>query len=93
MGATNRPQDVDAAILRRLPARFHVDLPTEKQRTQIFKVRILSYELNLAVKVILGDENLADDLDLTEVAKISDKLSGSDLKEVIALIPIYSGLL
>lgn len=27
MGATNRPQDLDPAILRRMPTMFHVDLP------------------------------------------------------------------
>ena len=27
MGATNRPQDVDKAILRRMPCRFYVSMP------------------------------------------------------------------
>lgn len=27
MGATNRPQDLDSAILRRMPTRFHINQP------------------------------------------------------------------
>lgn len=38
MGATNRPSDVDAAILRRMPTRFHVQMPTAKQRQSILRV-------------------------------------------------------
>ncbi|XP_077482631.1 outer mitochondrial transmembrane helix translocase isoform X1 [Stigmatopora argus] len=38
MGATNRPQDLDSAILRRMPARFHIKQPSLHQRQQILKL-------------------------------------------------------
>ncbi|XP_028852637.1 outer mitochondrial transmembrane helix translocase isoform X2 [Denticeps clupeoides] len=46
MGATNRPQDVDPAILRRMPSSFHVGLPNQNQRHDILKL-ILSGENSL----------------------------------------------
>nr|CDJ91507.1 ATPase domain containing protein [Haemonchus contortus] len=72
MGATNRPQDVDPAILRRMSARFAIPMPTEKQREQI-------------LKVILRQENLSESVDLEKIASMAQGLSGSDLKEVCRL--------
>ncbi|XP_061411354.1 spastin-like isoform X1 [Lethenteron reissneri] len=35
MGATNRPQELDEAVLRRFPKRIYVDMPDEAARKQI----------------------------------------------------------
>lgn len=72
MGATNRPQDVDPAIMRRLSARFPIPVPSESQREQI-------------LRVILRSENLSDSVNLKKIAAMAQGLTGSDLKEVCRL--------
>lgn len=69
MVATNRPMDLDDAVLRRLPRRLLVDLPTETDRLEILKIH-------------LRNENLAEDVDLPTLAKDTPFYSGSDLKNV-----------
>ncbi|KAJ8489721.1 hypothetical protein ONZ51_g2781 [Trametes cubensis] len=69
IGATNRPFDLDDAVLRRLPRRLLVDLPGEKEREEI-------------LKILLRDETLADDVDLKQLAKKTESFSGSDLKHL-----------
>jgi SpoVK/Ycf46/Vps4 family AAA+-type ATPase len=38
IGATNRPQDIDPAILRRMPRVFQVPTPSEQERRGILSV-------------------------------------------------------
>ncbi|XP_041485351.1 outer mitochondrial transmembrane helix translocase-like [Lytechinus variegatus] len=69
MGATNRPQDVDAAILRRMPTSFHIGMPDKPQRKHI-------------LQIILKDEKVDNDVNLDLIAEKSEKFSGSDLREM-----------
>ncbi|KAG8927435.1 hypothetical protein FRC00_002084 [Tulasnella sp. 408] len=69
LGATNRPTDIDAAILRRMPKRFAVKLPDMKQRERI-------------LELMLASTSLAPSLSIETIARRTEGLSGSDLKEV-----------
>jgi SpoVK/Ycf46/Vps4 family AAA+-type ATPase len=69
VGATNRPQDIDKAIRRRMPLSFYVPLPNEQQRESI-------------LRVLLSKESLADDVDLKRLAVLTEGLPGSDLHEL-----------
>jgi SpoVK/Ycf46/Vps4 family AAA+-type ATPase len=69
MVATNRPFDLDEAVLRRLPRKILVDLPLAPEREAI-------------LRVMLKDETLAEDVDLAALAQETDLYSGSDLKNL-----------
>ncbi|XP_078658918.1 outer mitochondrial transmembrane helix translocase-like [Branchiostoma floridae x Branchiostoma belcheri] len=76
MGATNRPQDVDQAILRRMPSRFWINVPNEKQRESI-------------LQLILANEVVSEDVKLRKIAEQTDTFSGSDLREVCRNASVY----
>ncbi|CAH4029870.1 unnamed protein product [Pieris brassicae] len=76
MGATNRPQDLDKAIQRRMPATFHVPMPNEFQRERI-------------LHLILHKEPVAPDIEYKKLAASSEGFSGSDLHEVCRQAAVY----
>ncbi|GMH35818.1 hypothetical protein BSKO_03686 [Bryopsis sp. KO-2023] len=69
LGATNRPQDIDEAVLRRFSRRIFCDLPGES-------------DIQAILEVMLAGEQLDADVDLKEVSKLAKGFSGSDLRGV-----------
>lgn len=69
LAATNRPSELDEAILRRLPQAFEIGLPDCRERAEI-------------LKVILKGENVEDNIDYDYIASMCDGYTGSDLLEL-----------
>jgi SpoVK/Ycf46/Vps4 family AAA+-type ATPase len=70
VGATNRPWDLDWPFIRRFQKRILVPLPDHHSRLQMFKL----YTTNLS---------LAPDVDLHELARLSEGFSGSDIRDTV----------
>jgi len=79
LGATNRIQDIDEAILRRMPKKFPVSLPSSSQRRRI-------------LKLILKDTKLdPDHFEIEYLIRVMAGMSGSDIKEACrdaAMVPV-----
>eukprot|EP01018_Ginkgo_biloba_P040982 Gb_08234 [translate_table: standard] len=69
LAATNRPFDLDDAVIRRLPRRIYVDLSDVENRTKI-------------LWVIHTQEKLVDGVELNELASATEGYLGSDLKNL-----------
>ena len=69
IGATNKPWDLDWAFIRRFQKRILVPLADHTTRLNMFKI----YTNNLQI---------AQDVDLDELARLSEGFSGSDIRDV-----------
>uniref|UniRef100_A0A8C4NF48 Uncharacterized protein n=1 Tax=Eptatretus burgeri TaxID=7764 RepID=A0A8C4NF48_EPTBU len=67
MGATNRPQELDDAVLRRFPKRIYVDMPDEEARKQILENLLIKHGGPLCAK------------DILQLSRMTTGYSGSDL--------------
>ncbi|KAK9199580.1 hypothetical protein WN944_014772 [Citrus x changshan-huyou] len=77
LAATNRPSELDEAILRRLPQAFEIGMPDRKERAQI-------------LKVILKGEKVEENIDFDYLAGLCEGFTGSDLLEVCKQAAYFS---
>ncbi|KAK0354359.1 mitochondrial dynamin GTPase Msp1 [Friedmanniomyces endolithicus] len=87
LGATNRIQDIDEAILRRMPKKFAVGLPNARQRRQIFELTLRDTRIDRGASAL----GAAPAFDLTTLVRLSAGMSGSDIKEACrdaAMVPV-----
>ena len=81
-GATNSPWKLAPRIIRRFSRRIHIPLPDYDARLEIFKINIFKKP-----KI-----NVAEDVRLDELAKITEGYSGDDIKKLcmdVWYIPIH----
>ncbi|KAI8042525.1 hypothetical protein M5D96_003838 [Drosophila gunungcola] len=76
LSTNSNSTDLDKAIVRRMPAQFHIGLPSETQRLDI-------------LKLILQSEEISQDVDLNRLSKLTNGFSGSDLREMCRNASVY----
>lgn len=70
LGATNRPNDLDKAFLRRMPVQIQTRVPSLSGRAAILAAQ-------------LNREKLDSDVDLEELAVRTEGYTGSDIRELV----------
>ncbi|EWC44546.1 hypothetical protein DRE_06718 [Drechslerella stenobrocha 248] len=70
IAASNRPFDIDEGVLRRLGRRILVDVPTPYDRQRI-------------LEILLKNEVIAEDVEISELARRTPDYTGSDLKNLV----------
>ncbi|CAH8279505.1 unnamed protein product [Arabidopsis lyrata] len=69
LAATNRPSELDEAILRRFPQSFEIGMPDYRERAQI-------------LKVVLKGERVEPDINYDHIARLCEDYTGSDIFEL-----------
>lgn len=69
LAATNRPWDLDDALIRRLEKRIHIPLPTEFGRESLFKINLKEIQLDSSI-------------DWSQLVAKTEGYSGADIANV-----------
>jgi SpoVK/Ycf46/Vps4 family AAA+-type ATPase len=76
LAATNRPSELDEAILRRFTQIFEIGVPVRSERSKI-------------LQVVLKGENVESNIDYDYIASMCDGFTGSDILELCKQAAFY----
>jgi SpoVK/Ycf46/Vps4 family AAA+-type ATPase len=76
LAATNRPSELDEAILRRFTQIFEIGVPARSERSKI-------------LQVVLKGENVEPNIDYDHIASLCDGFTGSDILELCKQAAFY----
>lgn len=76
LAATNRPSELDEAILRRFSQAFEIGMPDQRERVEI-------------LEVILKGERVDDDIDFDYLSSLCEGYTGSDILELCKKAAYY----
>jgi ATPase family AAA domain-containing protein 1 len=76
LAATNRPSELDEAILRRFTQIFEIGIPVQSERNKI-------------LQVVLKGENVEPNVDYDHIARLCEGFTGSDILEVCKQAAFY----
>ncbi|KAM0858854.1 hypothetical protein ACQ4PT_047575 [Festuca glaucescens] len=76
LAATNRPSELDEAILRRFTQIFEIGVPVRSERSKI-------------LQVVLKGENVQPNIDYDYIASLCDGFTGSDILELCKQAAFY----
>jgi SpoVK/Ycf46/Vps4 family AAA+-type ATPase len=80
VAATNRPAAIDAAVMRRLPRKFHVALPDADARESILRLFVGRAAIDDTATSSLSPNQ--PDVNCKLVARLTEGFSGSDLENL-----------
>lgn len=95
LAATNRPYELDDAVLRRFSIQVEVPLPDVGQRESIMKLMVArhwSEGERVAEELVLNDPDATGKRPLQRIAEVTEGFSGSDLSALFceaAQIPVH----
>ncbi len=82
IGATNRPEELDEAVLRRMTKKLYIPLPNEKAREMMVKRALNAYNNNITEENMKKIIELSNDFSGADMSNLMHEVSMGPIREI-----------